>query len=130
MKTNRRKPKVLIVEDDEVSTMYMTVLLEPVGCDIIVSKTGASAIEECRQNPDIDIVLMDIKMPGMSGYEATRQIREFNESVYIIAQTAYALKEDKDKALEAGCNDFISKPVNGEYLLKRITDVISERMLH
>jgi CheY-like chemotaxis protein len=130
MKTNKIRPKILIVEDDEVSTMYMTVLLEPVGCSIIVSKTGASAVEQCRQHPDIDIVLMDIKMPGMSGYEATRQIRKFNESVYIIAQTAYALKEDKDKALMAGCNDFISKPVNGEYLLKRITDVLSERNPH
>lgn len=130
MTVNNSKSKILIVEDDEVSTMYMTVLLEPIDCEIFVSKTGASAVEQCRQHPDVDIVLMDIKMPGMSGYEATRQIREFNESVYIIAQTAYALKEDKDKALKAGCNDFISKPVNGEYLLKKISDVISERMHH
>ena len=70
------------------------------------------AIEVCRNNPDIDLVLMDIKMPVMDGLEATRQIRKFNKNVIIIVQTAYGLTRDKLNALEAGCNEYISKPID------------------
>ena len=72
----------------------------------------------CRDNPDIDLILMDIKMPELDGYEATRQIRQFNREVTIIAQTAYALSGDREKALEAGCNDYISKPIKKEDLVE------------
>ena len=65
-----------------------------------------------KNNPDIDLILMDIKMPDMNGYDATRKIREFNSEVIIIAQTAYAFSDDKEKALNAGCNDYISKPID------------------
>ena len=77
---------------------------------ILKARTGIEAIVACRNNPDIDLVLMDIKMPDMDGYEATMQIRQFNKDVIIIAQTAYALTTDREKAIEAGCNDYISKP--------------------
>ena len=66
----------------------------------------------CRDNPDLDLVLMDIRMPEMGGYEATRQIRQFNKDVIIIAQTAYGLAGDREKALKAGCTDYISKPID------------------
>jgi CheY-like chemotaxis protein len=63
------------------------------------------------------MILMDIRMPEMGGYEATREIRQFNKNVIIIAQTAYALPGDREKALKAGCNDYISKPINKAELL-------------
>jgi CheY-like chemotaxis protein len=73
---------------------------------------GVKAVEACRKNPDINLVLMDIKMPEMDGYEATRQIREFNKKVIIIAQTAYGLAGDREEAIAAGCNEYVSKPIN------------------
>lgn len=79
--------------------------------------SGADAVEACKNNPDIDMVFMDIQMPNMNGYEATRQIRQFNKNVVIIAQTAFALAGDKEKAIEIGCNDYISKPIEKGVLL-------------
>ena len=70
----------------------------------------------CLNNPNIDLVLMDILMPEMNGYEATRQIRKFNKDIIIIAQTAYALEGDKEKAIAAGCNDYIAKPTKANEL--------------
>jgi CheY-like chemotaxis protein len=81
---------------------------------------GVEAIEICRDNPYLDLVLMDIRMPKMDGNEATRQIRQFNKEVIIIAQTAYAFAGDSEKAIEAGCNDYISKPINMTLLFELI----------
>jgi CheY-like chemotaxis protein len=88
--------------------------------DILKAGTGVEAVEVCRNNPDIDLILMDIRMPDMDGYEATRQIRQFNKDVVIIAQTAHGLMGDREKAIEAGCNDYLSKPVNRDKLLSLI----------
>ncbi|HEX9152540.1 MAG TPA: response regulator, partial [Flavobacterium sp.] len=85
--------------------------------EILRAKTGIGAVEICHNNPDIDLVLMDIQMPVMDGYEATKKIRKFNKDVIIVAQTAYALTGDKEKAITAGCNDYISKPVKKEELM-------------
>jgi len=82
--------------------------------------TGVEAIEACRNNPDLDLVLMDIRMPKLDGNEATRQIRQFNKDVIIIAQTAYGFSGDKEKAIKAGCNDYISKPINYTLLFELI----------
>ena len=79
---------------------------------IFKATTGEEAVEICRANPDIDLVFMDIKMPQMNGYEATALIRQFNKDVIIIAQTAYALIGDKEKAINAGCNDYVTKPLS------------------
>ncbi len=102
--------KILIAEDDEVSEILISNAVQKISKEIIKVKTGIDAVEVCCNNPDIDIVLMDIQMPEMDGYEATRQIRLFNKKVVIIAETAYALKSDREMALTAGCNDYISKP--------------------
>ncbi|MDZ7796024.1 MAG: response regulator [Candidatus Marinimicrobia bacterium] len=104
--------KILIVEDDEASRYYISLIVNDVGSEILEAETGTDAIELCRNNKDIDLILMDIKMPGMDGYEATRRIREFNKEVVIITQTAYGLAGDREKAIESGCNDYIAKPVN------------------
>jgi len=85
---------------------------------ILHTATGTETVETFRKNPDIDLILMDIKMPLMNGYEATRIIRSLNKDVLIIAQTANALSGDREKALEAGgCDDYIAKPIKKEELM-------------
>ena len=115
-----RKLKILIGEDDETSELLLKEKLATIGKEVLIAKTGADAVESCRNNPDIDLILMDIRMPEMGGYEATRKIREFNKEVVIIAQTAYGLSGDREKAIEAGCNDYISKPIGIAELLALI----------
>ncbi len=104
--------KILIAEDDEASEMILSINLSEFSNEIIKARTGREAIEACHNSPDIDLILMDIKMPDLNGYEATRQIRQFNKDVVIIAQTAYGLTGDRGKSLDAGCNDYITKPIN------------------
>ncbi len=93
---------------------------------ILYAKTGNEAIELCRKNSEIDIILMDIKMPEGNGYKATHEIRKFNEDLIIIAQTAYAQTRDKELAMEAGCNDYISKPIIKDELLKMINHLMKQ----
>jgi PAS domain S-box-containing protein len=112
--------KILIADDDEVSEMLITKNVEKFSKIVLKAGTGNEAVEVSRNNPDIDLILMDILMPVMNGYEATRQIRQFNKDVVIIAQTAFGLLGDREKAIEAGCNDYISKPINKEKLLSII----------
>ena len=114
------KLKIVIVEDHEPSLLLLTNLLQRIDCDITHFYTGAEAIKLCQSNPDIDIILMDIKLPDINGYEATKKIRESNKEVYIIAQTAFALAGDKEKAIQAGCNEYISKPIKREKLFEII----------
>ena len=111
------KLKILIAEDDEVSEMLIGNTLKTIGKEIIIARTGVEAVEACKKNPYLDLVMMDIRMPDMGGYDATRQIRMFNKEVVIIAQTAHGLYGDREKAIEAGCNDYIAKPINKTELL-------------
>ena len=109
--------KILIAEDDETSEMLLSIAVKIFGREILSVRTGVEAVEACRNNPDIDLILMDIKMPVMDGYTATRLIRKFNKKVVIIAQTAFGLSGDREKALKAGCNDYIPKPFNKAALM-------------
>jgi signal transduction histidine kinase/CheY-like chemotaxis protein len=102
---------ILVVEDEEISEYLIDNYISMYGKEVLKAKTGFEAIEICINNPNIDLILMDIRMKNIDGYEATSIIREFNKDVVIIAQTAYGLKGDKEKALNAGCNDYISKPI-------------------
>jgi len=113
-----RKLKILIAEDDESSNQLISIGVQKFAKEIINVKTGTEAVEACRKHSDIDLVLMDIQMPEMDGYKATQQIRQFNTDVVIIAQTAFALSGDKEKTLEAGCNDYISKPIRKDELMQ------------
>ena len=115
-----RKLKILIVEDDEISYSLLTRTLQKISKEVLHAITGVQAIEACRSNPDINLVLMDIRMPVMNGLEATQQIRQFNKDVIIVAQTAYGFSDDFEKALEAGCNDYIAKPINKTLLYEVI----------
>ena len=102
--------KILIAEDDEYSELLITLEVKKIGREVLIARNGFDAVEACRNNPELDLIMMDIEMPGMDGYEAARQIRQFNKEVIIIAQTAYALTGDREKAIAAGCNDYIAKP--------------------
>jgi hypothetical protein len=103
--------KILIVDDDETSDLLMSIMLTEISREILHARSGLEAIELCRNNPDTNLILMDIKMSRMGGYEATRQIRQFNKDIIVIAQTAYGFTGDREKAIEAGCNEHISKPI-------------------
>jgi len=107
-----KKIKTLIAEDDKISAMLISKEMEKYSAEILKAGTGLEAVELFHKNPDIDLVLMDIQMPVMNGYVATQQIRKTDKNVIIIAQSAFALSGDKDKALIAGCNDYITKPIN------------------
>ncbi len=103
---------VLLAEDDIPSELLITRLVGPYSKKILKVKGGGEAVDTCRKNPELDLILMDIKLPDIDGYEASRQIRQFNKDVIIIAQTAFGLMGEKEKAINAGCNDYISKPIN------------------
>ncbi len=115
-----RKLKIIIAEDDEVSEKLIDSYIKIFGKEILKARTGVEVVEQCRSNPDIDLILMDIRMPVMDGYEAIRQIRKFNKEVIIIAQTAYGLTGDRDKSMDSGCNDYIAKPIKKIELQKMI----------
>jgi CheY-like chemotaxis protein len=108
--------KILIAEDDEISALLLTILVKEFQEQVFRAKTGIEAIDICYKNPDIDLILMDIQMPGLNGDEAARKIREFNKDVIIIAQTGFGLSGDREKAITAGCNDYITKPINKDQL--------------
>jgi len=114
--------KVLIVEDDDISHQHLSISLEDHANSLLHAENGIEAVRLTKDNDDIDLILMDIKMPVMDGYEATRKIREFNKDVVIVAQTAYALPEDKQKAQDAGCNAYITKPIDIDALLKLVSN--------
>ncbi len=106
----------LIAEDDDISYRYLEMLLSSMNVHLIRANTGLEAVRIVRENPHIRMVLMDIKMPDLDGLEATRQIRKFNRYVPVIAQTAYALPGENEMTREAGCTDYISKPINKQKL--------------
>lgn len=103
--------KVLIVEDEDFNFNYIEELLQRKKINYIRAKTGKEALSMFKSNLDIDMILMDIRLPEMDGFKVTREIRKANAKIPIIAQTAYALPGDKQKAIDAGCNDYISKPI-------------------
>ena len=110
----------LVAEDEEDNFRYIEVALSLSNASLIWARDGKEAVEIFKKVDNIDLVLMDIKMPLMDGYTATREIKKINKDVPVIAQTAYALSEEKDKSLAAGCDDYIAKPISYEDLLGTI----------
>ncbi|MDD3742973.1 MAG: response regulator, partial [Lentimicrobiaceae bacterium] len=111
---------ILVAEDDEVSFLFLTKLLAGKNLNLLHAKESSEAVDMCRNNQDIDLVLMDMKMPVMDGFEATRIIKTFRPSLPIIALTAFAFSEDREKALSAGCDDYLSKPLNTKKVIEMI----------
>jgi CheY-like chemotaxis protein len=117
---------VLVAEDEDINFIYIDELLKKHGVNIIHARNGKEAVDLYVANKQIDLVLMDIKMPIMDGYEATRIIKEKKTNVPIIAQTAYALAGEKDKIIEAGCDDYLSKPIKPVSLFKLLTQYLDK----
>jgi hypothetical protein len=112
--------KILIVEDDSSSRLYLNKILEKYGVIILNAGDGSEAFDIVMNNPDLDIVLMDIQLPGMDGYDTTIKIREVRPEIIIIAQTAYGLLTEREKITEAGFNDFIIKPILSKNLIEKL----------
>lgn len=114
------KLKILVVEDDFVSELLFDAMLTNYSKEILKARSGMDAVKMAKNNPDIDLILMDVQLPEFNGHEATRRIRQFNTNVVIIAQTAFGLAGDREKALEAGCTDYIAKPIDRNELNRLI----------
>lgn len=111
---------ILIAEDDDANFELSHAMLRKSKVRILKARNGAEALAQCRANHEISLVLMDLKMPGMDGLQATRQIKSFRKSLPVIAITAFALSGDEKRAIEAGCDDYIAKPVEKEALLGKL----------
>lgn len=114
------KPVILVAEDDESNYLYLEAILRKASVKILLADNGKKAVELCHAHPEISLILMDIKMPVMDGLEATRAIKSFRKDITIIAVTAFAMSGDENKALNAGCDDYLAKPVRKEILLDRL----------
>ena len=115
---------LLIVEDDEVSTLLLKRSLKNQNISILCAENGWEAVELVQCHPEINLVLMDLKMPVMSGYDATKKIKQLRPDLPVIAQSAFTTKEEKQKAREAGCSNFITKPINNTELHNLIQELL------
>jgi CheY-like chemotaxis protein len=113
--------KILIVEDDMSSRLYLNKILEKAGVDILNAGDGQEAVDVVLNNPDIEIILMDIQLPVLDGYSALAKIREVRKDIVVVAQTAYGLLGDKEKILNSGFNDYIIKPILSQNLIEKLT---------
>jgi CheY-like chemotaxis protein len=117
---------ILVVEDDEVNYKFLEAVLQDTAVTILHASNGFQAVELCKSINKIDLVLMDIKMPEMDGFQATRLIREFNRKVPIIAQTAFVLENEWNRCLEVGCNDRITKPIEIKEFFEKVDKFLKE----
>jgi CheY-like chemotaxis protein len=109
--------KCLLVDDNKDVIIYLSRILLDTGIEILSARSGIEALGIIKGNPEIDIVLLDMQMPGMNGIETTKEIRKIRKVVPIIAQTAFIFEDDKDIILEAGCDACLIKPIRKEHLL-------------
>jgi signal transduction histidine kinase/CheY-like chemotaxis protein len=116
---------VLVVEDDKTSYLLIKEILAPLKIRILYANDGAKAVDLVKNNPDIGLILMDIKLPFMDGFEATRAVKKINPGIKVVAQTAFAMTGDKEKALDAGFDDYMTKPIESEKLKKLVLDYLS-----
>ncbi len=121
--SKNKKLKILIAEDDETVNKFLSLVLKDIGKEIFLAKTGLEALNIFSDNKDIDLIIMDIQMPVMDGLEATREIRKLSTSVKIIAQTAFAMSGDEQKSMDAGCDNYIAKPIRKAALLEIIDNL-------
>jgi CheY-like chemotaxis protein len=111
---------IILVEDEHANYLLINNWLEEANAKVIYAANGLEAVSLFENNPEINLVLMDIKMPEMNGFEATRIIKSIKKSIPVIALTAYAMAGDKAKCLEAGCDSYMSKPLKRQELLSLI----------
>jgi CheY-like chemotaxis protein len=121
-----KKIKILIAEDDRISTEYLKELLKSCASEILLARNGKEAVRLCKEHPDIDLVLMDIKMPEMNGKEATQDIKAIRPSLPIIAQTAYALDNERETILHEGFDAYIAKPIQRHDIMSVIDKLLNK----
>jgi len=117
---------ILIAEDDEANFLLLKKTLEKTNADIIHADNGKDAVKLFRTNPDIDLILMDIRMPIMDGIDATTQIKQIDKDIPIVVQTAFTMSSEKEKSFKAGCDDYISKPINIKELYATVCKYIEK----
>ncbi|BBE18197.1 two-component system sensor histidine kinase [Aquipluma nitroreducens] len=116
-------PSILIAEDVESNFLYLKAVLSKLNATIYWAKNGIEAVEICENN-SIDLVFMDLQMPEMNGYEATEILKKKFPMLPIVAQTAFAMSDDREKALDAGCDDYLAKPIKSKDLLSVVEKFI------
>ncbi|MDD2306514.1 MAG: response regulator [Prolixibacteraceae bacterium] len=116
-------PNILIAEDVESNFLYLKAVLSKLNATIYWAKNGNEAVEICENN-SIDLVFMDLQMPEMNGYEATEILKKKFPNLPIVAQTAFAMSDDREKALDAGCDDYLAKPIKSKDLLSVVEKFI------
>jgi len=116
------KIKILVAEDDQINRKLFSYILKDISSELLMAADGMEAVDIFKNNADIDLILMDLKMPGMDGYEATAQIRQINTDVKIIALSAFSMDTEQRKAKENGFNDYVSKPVSKVLLMEKISN--------
>jgi len=114
--------KILVAEDDEINFLLIDIFLKRTGANVLHAWNGVQVVDMINNLKDISLILMDIKMPIMNGFDATKQVLKINPEMKVIAQTAYALGEDKYKCYDAGCIDFIAKPIR----MNKLFEVLSK----
>jgi hypothetical protein len=114
------KHMVLVAEDDDSNRFYLEVILKKSAIGVLIATNGKEAVDQCKLYPEISLVLMDLKMPVMDGFEATREIKAFRSDLPVIAVSAYCMNEEKNDAMEAGCDDYVSKPVDSMFLMNTL----------
>ncbi|MCD4832964.1 MAG: response regulator [Bacteroidales bacterium] len=115
---------ILVVEDDEDNLEFLRRLLIKHGANVVVARTGEEAVNIVKANKQIQIVLMDIRLPDINGFETTRKIKKLKPNLPVIAQTAYAMYNDRELCLANGCDDYISKPLDKDILFEKINHYI------
>jgi CheY-like chemotaxis protein len=121
--------KILIVEDDLSSRLYLNKILEKSEVITLNAGDGQEALDMALENPDIDIILMDIQLPVMDGYLTASKIREFRKDIIIIAQTAYGLMDDKEKIMDSGFDDYLIKPIISLVLIEKLKTNLARKRL-
>jgi CheY-like chemotaxis protein len=111
---------ILIVEDEDSSKRLIETLLEPLNVNVLSVSSGEEAVELCQNNENINLVLMDLKLPHMSGFEATTRIKNLHKNIYVVAQTALIYENEKEQSIKCGCDDFITKPIKTKRLINTI----------
>jgi len=123
MMNENKSPNILIAEDVESNYLYLKAVLSKLNATIFWAKNGVEAVNICNEQ-SIDLVMMDLQMPEMNGYEATKILKRKFPNLTIIAQTAFAMSDDREKALDVGCDDYLAKPIKSKDLLNTVEKFI------
>ncbi len=127
LQSDSKQHVVLIAEDEDSNFKYLEIVLKKAMYKVLRANDGFEAVEKCRTHPEIDIVLLDLKMPGMDGFEAAKKIRNILPQLPIIALSAYVSSQDEEAAMQAGCNEYVVKPISKTRLLETITRLLRKR---